>query len=101
MIREFKNPTLIIEKDAFLFLVNQNRLAVGCTALPPDKLEQRWTRMRHRNGGASQEKHPITENEVRISKDSFNFSLEVIKSVLPAKGFTFREDGFIEEGCYM
>ena len=101
MIREFKNETIVITKEAFFFLKNENRKKSNCTLFNQEQLEQWWSRMKYRNGGASKEKHPIGENEVRISKDSFNFRLEQVKEMLMANGFTFRQDGFIEEGCYM
>ena len=101
MIREFKNETIIITKEAFFFLKNEDRRKAGCSIFNDEQLEKWWARMRYRNGGASNEKHPISDNEVRISKDSFNFRFEQVKEMLKANGFTFRQDGFIEEGFYM
>lgn len=101
MIREFKNETIIITKEGFFFLKNASRRKAGCQELSLEKLEQWWARMRYRNGGASNIKHPINDNEVRVSKDSFNFRLDEVKAMLHAEGLTFRQDGFIEEGCYM
>ena len=100
MIREFKNETIIITKEGFFFLTQKNREKARCTPLTAEQLEARWKRIRYRNGGAGSE-HPIAENEIRISKDSFNFRFEQIKEMLKADGFDFRQDGFIQEGCYM
>ena len=101
MIKEFKNPTIIITKEAWKVLTIKNRIKAHCSQMTDEQLESRWFRMRYRNGGASDKIHPINSNEVRISKDSFNFTLDQIKEILKEYTFTYREDGFIEEGCYM
>lgn len=101
MIREFKHETIIITKEAFFFLTQENRKKAMCSPLSEEQLEKRWTRIRFRNRGASMEKHPIAENEIRISQDSFSFRFDRIKEMLTANGFIFRQDGFIEEGCYL
>ena len=101
MIKEFKHETIIITKEAFFYLKAENRKKAQCSPLSEEQLEKAWERIRYKNRGASMEKHPITDNELRISPDCFNFRFDQIKEMLTANGFTFRQDGFIEEGCYM
>lgn len=98
---KFKHETIIITKEAWCFLRNENRKKAGCVSLNEEQLEKCWARIRYRNHGANSEKYPIADNEIRIDCDSFNFRLEQVKEMLTANGYTFRQDGFIVEGIYI
>lgn len=98
-MKEFKAETIVITKEAWLFLRQENRKKAGCAPLNQEQLEKAWTRVaRFRNNGASYEEYPIADNEIRIMRGSFNFTLEQMKEKLKANGFTVRQDGFIAEG---
>lgn len=99
-MREFKNETIIITKEAWCFLKNENRKKAGCAPLNEEQLEKCWGRM-YRNNGANYEQYPIADNEIRIERDSFNFRLEQVIEMLTENGYTFRQDGFIAEGIYV
>ena len=82
-MKEFKLETIVITKEAYLFLKQENRKKAGCDPLNQEQLERVWARVsRFRNNGASYEKHPIAENEIRIMRGSFNFTLEQMKELL-------------------
>ena len=98
---EFKHETIIIEKEGWQFLRQQNRINAGCTLLSQEQLENAWNKMKYRNNGANPNTHPISENEVRISPDSFGMRWNNVKLLLKDNGFDYREDGFVIEGFYL
>ena len=95
-----KLETLVIKKDAYFFLKNWNRQTQGFSPLDNEQLEKFWTRLRYRNQGASNKEHPIAENEIRITKDTFGVRIEYVKAVLNKNGHTYRQDNFIQECIY-
>ena len=96
-MREFKNETIVITKEGWFFLKQENRKKAGCQLMTQEQLEKAFGRIQYRNDGAGKD-HPIVDNEIRISKGSFNFRLEQMKQMLKDNGFDFREDGFVIEG---
>ena len=88
MARTYKSETIM------------DRTQFGRKPCSNEFLEYQW-RTCFRNGGANPKTHPIAEDEIRVCKDSFNLSLEEIKVKLEDYGFTYREDGYCEEGLYI
>lgn len=86
--------TIIISFEAWKFLRNEDRRKANVPLLSDELLQKSWNRMKFRNQGAGSS-YPISENEIRIYKDSTLFDLESVKDMLIKNGFTFREDGFI------
>lgn len=96
-MREFKHETIIATKEAWKFLENYYRTSRGFKEAKDEWLEKMWAK-KFRNGGANPKTHPIGENEVRIEHSDFLMKIEEIKSVLKDNGFSYRQDGFIQEG---
>lgn len=99
-MREVKLETIIISKEAWKYLRNKNRITKGFAALIDEQLEKAWSKIRWRNGGASNETYPIKENEVRIERDTFSIRWDSIKDTLKDNCFDYRIDGFIQEAIY-
>lgn len=100
--REAKLETLVITKEGWKHLYQFNRKRKGCKPLTEEQLEGSWKRgLRFHNGGASSKTHPIAEDEVRITVDTFGIRCDNAKEILKEAGFTFRTDGFIEECIYL
>lgn len=99
-MREVKLETIIISKEAWKFLRNKNRTMQGFTALNDEQLEKSWNRIRLKNLGANTKTYPIEENEIRIDRDCVSIRFELVKSILNNEGFSYREDGFIQEAIY-
>lgn len=99
--REMKLETLIITKEGWKHLYQFNRKRKGCQPIPEDKLENSWKRWSCRNGGASSKTHPIADNEIRITVDTFGIRCDKAKEILKEAGLTYRTDGFIEECIYL
>lgn len=103
-MREFRHETLIITKEAWKFLKNHSRTSKGYSELEEEKLEKIWQRIDKegfRNDGAPSKKYPITMNEMRINPDTFAFKWGTLKQILQDKGYGYREDGYIIDGCYL
>lgn len=100
-MKEFKHETIIIEKKGWQFLRQQNRINAGCTPLSQEQLEKAWDRIKYRNSGANPDTHPIAENEIRISPDSFGMRWDNVKFLLKENGFKQRQDGYEIEGFYL
>lgn len=96
----FKHETIILTKEAYRFAKDFERAEHGRKPLSETFFQHIWTQG-FRNGGANPATHPIGENEIRVDRDSFGFSLARVKSALAANGFEWREDGFIQEGFYI
>lgn len=99
-MREFKNETIIVNKETWIFLRNYERTTQGFAELTERQIERIWS-MVYRNGGADPKTHPIAEDEVRIDKDTFGIRWSTIRSLITDNGFTYREDGFVVEGIYI
>ena len=100
-MKEFKYETIIISKEAWKFLNNFNRESKGFKALPDERLNAIWLRMRaHRvhNGGANPATHPVDENEIRIDRNSFDIKWDKVKQILASKNFEYRQDGYVAVG---
>ena len=99
--REYKNETLIITGEAWKFLTRHSAASRGFKNLTDERLDRLWDKHDFRNGGASRKTNPISDNEVRISRDSFAIKWDGIKQLLEDNGFSYRDDGFCENGCYL
>ena len=99
-MREVKLETIIISKEAWKFIQNKNRTMQGFTALNDEQLEKSWNRIKMKNLCANSKTYPIKENEIRIDRDCVSIRFEMIKSILNNEGFSYREDGFIQEAIY-
>ena len=99
--REYRNETLIITGDAWKFLRRYSAVSRGFKNPTDEQLDKWWDKYDFRNGGASRKTNPISDNEVRISRDSFAIKWDSIKKLLEENGFSYRDDGFCEEGCYL
>lgn len=86
--------TIIISFEAWKFLRNEDRQKANVPLLSDELLQKSWNRMKYRNQGAGKD-YPISDNEIRIYKDSTLFDMETVKRKLIENGFTYREDGFI------
>ena len=95
--RAVKLETIIINKEAWKVLKQLNREKVNCRLLTEEELEKCWNRLRFRNNGASDKDYPRAEDEFRMTRDSFSFSLETAKILLETFGFEYRTDGFVLE----
>ena len=99
-MREHKHETIIIEREAYYFLTNNNRAKKGYAPLSQDALDKAWRRPMfndNRNGGANPATHPISGSEVRIYRYSFCLNLQEVCSLLSKNGFKWRQDGFCFE----
>lgn len=96
-VKEFKHETLIVKKEGWRFLQNYYRTSRGFQELKDEWLEKMWERA-FKNGGANPKTHPISEDEIRIERDSFLMKIEEVKLLLSKNGFSYRQDGFIQEG---
>lgn len=96
-MREFKNETVIITKEAWKFLQDYDRESRGYKKVNPEWLERCWQRA-FRNEGANPQIHPIAAEEIRIHKDCFSTAWDKVKSLLTEKGYGYRQDGFVLEG---
>ena len=99
-MREVKLETIIISKEAWKFLRNKNKTMQGFTALNDEHLEKCWNRIRLKNLGANTQTYPVEENEIRIDRDCVSIRFELVKSILNNEGFSYREDGFIQEAIH-
>lgn len=100
-MKQFKHETIIINKETWKFLHNYHRTSQGFSELKDESLERIWGKHQWRNKGANSKTHPITEDEIRIDKDSFSIPWKTIKSLIVDNGFDYREDGFIAEGIHI
>ena len=98
-MKEVRLETIIISKEAWKFLRQEDRKKANCRLLTDEGLEKIWKRI-WRNFGASNETHPIGENEVRIERDTFNQRWDRVKEILKENGFEYRTDGFVVEAIY-
>ena len=98
-MKEVRLETIIISKEAWKFLRQEDRKKANCRLLTDEELEKSWKRI-WRNFGASNETHPIGEDEVRIERDTFNQRWDRVKEILKENGFEYRTDGFIQEAIY-
>ena len=96
-MKTFKDETIIISKEAWLFLQKYNRTSRGYPEHSAKWLERLWNDG-FRNAGANPKTHPINDNEIRIYRDCFGISWDKIKTVLIDNGFSYRDDGYIIEG---
>ena len=96
-MRKFTSETIILTKEAWVLIKNWERASHGYKKLPDSFVEHVWAQA-FRNGGANSATHPISDNEIRVSRDSFSISLEEVKAELEKAGYGYRQDGFIEEG---
>lgn len=100
-MKEFRNETIIITKDAWAFMWNYERQAHGFKPCSDEQLNKIWGKMCYRNRGANPATHPIDDNEIRVDRDTFNMRFEKVKSTLAANGFEYRQDGFVASGFYL
>lgn len=100
-MKEVRLETLIITKDAWIFLRQKQRQKYNCKQLTDEQIAKDFDRLRFRNHGANSKTHPIADNEVRITRDSFCFSLEDIKTLLDIMNFEVRNDGFVVNCLYV
>ena len=96
-MREHKLETLIVTKEAFKWLQNEDRKVGGCRLLTDEWFEKQWSKRVFRNGGANPKTHPISDDEIRIDRWSTRFSIERIKKMLTENGFEYRQDGHTEQ----
>jgi hypothetical protein len=99
-MRKFAHETIILTKEVWILAKNFDRTQRGYKPLSETFIERVWTQS-FRNGGANPATHPIADNEIRVDRDSFSLDLEQIKAMIFNAGYTWREDGHIEEGFYM
>lgn len=95
-MREFKHETIIIEKDAWQFLKNKSVTERGFKPLSQEQLDRIWSRDDFKNEAGK--KYPITDNEIRISPNTFAIRWDRVKSSLEENGFKYRQDGYEIEG---
>lgn len=98
--RVVKLETMIITKDAWVFLKQQQRKKLNCTPISNERIEEQFNRIKKRrldNQGASNEDYPLSENEIRITNSSFCFNLKDVKTLLEMFGYEYRADGFVQE----
>lgn len=100
MARNFKHETIILTKEVWVMAKNFDRTQRGYKPLSESFVERIWNQC-FRNGGANPATHPIAENEIRVDRDTFYLDLEQIKAMIYNAGFSWREDGFIQEGIYV
>ena len=100
MARKFTSETIILTKEAWVVAKNFDRTQRGYKRLSDTFIQCVWEQ-KFRNGGANPANYPIAENEIRVDCDTFYLDLEQIKAMLFNAGFTWREDGYIEEGFYI
>ena len=98
-MKEVRLETIIISNEAWKFLRQEDRKKANCRLLTDEELEKIWKRI-WRNFGASNETHPIGEDEVRIGRDTFNQRWDRVKEILKENGFEYRTDGFVVETIY-
>lgn len=98
-MKEVRLETIIISKEAWKFLRQEDRKKANCRLLTDEELEKCWKRI-WRNSGASNETYPIGEDEVRIERDTFNQRWDRVKEILKENGFEYRTDGFVVEAIY-
>ena len=98
---QFKNETIIINKETWIFLRNYERTIDGYPELTERQIERVWNGMSIKNRGANPKTHPIADNEIRVDRDSFELKWDAIRSLITDNGFTYREDGFVAEGVYI
>ena len=96
-MRKYTSETIIITKEAWVFIGNWDRTRLGHKPMNDKFIEHMWTQA-FRNGGANQATHPISDNEIRVDCDSFMARLADVKEHLQNNGYTYRQDGFITEG---
>lgn len=89
-----KAKTIIVSKEAWIHVKNSEREKRGFKKLSDTFIERMWTNG-FRNAGANPATHPIDENEIRLCECDYHFPY-VLKELEDA-GFTWREDGFIQE----
>lgn len=100
-MKEFESETIVVKKDAWMFLWNYERILKGYKEVTEEQLNRIWNKIPFLNGDASKDKFPILENEIRIDKNNFGFEMEKIKDVLTQNGFDFREDGYKARYSYL
>ena len=99
-MKEFRNETIILTKEAWVLARNFDRTQRGYKPMSNTFIERVWTQG-FRNGGANPTTHPISDNEIRVDRDTFCLDLEHIKAMLQNAGYTWREDGFVATGIYL
>lgn len=98
LMREYKHETIIIDRKGWEFLRNISRTLRGFNPLSQEQLDKIWNSNQYRNNGANLTTHPIAENEIRISPDSFSMQWDKVKKLLNDNGFKQRQDGYVIEG---
>lgn len=94
-----KLETLIITKEGYIFLRNRGRKKLLLQPLTKEQEIKAWNERISKNLGANNTKYPISENEIRIDKYSFNQQIEAIAIILKENNLPYRQDGFVEECC--
>ena len=101
-MKQYQHETIIIAQDAWKFMWNFERERHGFKAISDEQLNKIWAKISDfRNGGANPKTHPISENEIRITKDTFNLRWDEVKEIIMNSNFSHRQDGFVAEGAYM
>ena len=100
-MKKFANETIIIHKNGWKFMWNTEREKHGFAALSNEQLERIWSKIVSKNRGANPATHPISNDEIRIDKDTFNMKWEDVKETLSNNGHAVRDDGFVAEGYNM
>lgn len=96
-MRKFTSETIILTKEAWVLIKNWERVSHGYKKLSDTFIDRVWSQC-FRNGGANPATHPISDNEIRVDRESFSISLEEVKAELEKAGYGYRQDGFIVEG---